>query len=337
MRVPKIKSPTRLDVARRAHTSAATVSYVVNNGPKFVSEATRDRVLRAIEELGYRPDPVALSLRGGATNAVGMLVPNLAGPFFADLIAEVEAQAKTRGKIVLFGSTQFDPESERELLQSFRDWRLDAVLIIGPTEQIDADNVEHGAVNVLRIGLGERRAIPIGIRQSTATRAAARHLIEHGRRRIAAIFGPANHGVFNARYRGWRAETHYSAERTRELVRRADYSFRGGFDATIDLFSQDQPPDALFVSNDTQAIGALSALDRLGLSVPKDVAITSIDGTRLSPYLVPSLTSVRQPTDLIATAALDVIDANSAEAPNSIRVPFDLEIHRSCGCEETQP
>ena len=324
------RNPTRADVARRAGTSPATVSYVVNNGPKFVSEETRQRVLRAIEELGYRPDPVALSFRGSDSNAIGMLVPNFNGPFFSDLVAEVERQASKRGKAVLVGSTAYHPSAEQQMLQTFWHRRVDAVLVIGPTLQVGTSSVAHGAVNVLRFGSDQ--VVPVGIAQRAAARAAVRHLLEHGRQRSAAVLGPVEHGVFSVRYWGWRDETAYPPQQTQHLVRRAEYSFQGGFDATMELFSQPELPDGLFVSNDTQAIGALSALHRVGLSVPGDVAVVSIDATELSPFLIPPLTSVRQPTDLIAEAALDIVDSPPESVPKFVRVPFTLELRESCGC-----
>lgn len=326
------RSVTRRDVAELAGTSPATVSYVVNHGPKYVSPETRDRVLAAIRELGYRPDPVARSFRSSDTQAIGMLVPNFIGPFFADLVAEVERQATERDKVVMFASTGFDPTVERRMLQNFADRRVGAVLVIGPTAQLEAANIEHGALNVFRPG-GAGVCIPVGVRQRAATRAGVEHLIEHGRSRLAAIFGPSAHTVFQVRYRGWRDATGYSREQNRTLVRRTEYSFRGGYEAARDLFSQPDPPDGLFVSNDTQAIGALHALYSMGLQVPRDVAVVSIDGTELGPYLIPALTSVNQPTDLIASAALDLVDANPDEVPTSVRVPFELKIGQSCGCK----
>ena len=288
------RNPTRADVAERAETSLATVSYVVNNGPKFVSEKTRQRVLQAIAELGYRPDPVALSFRGLDSSAVGMLVPNFGGPFFADLVSEVERQAAQRGKVVLFGSTGYDPAAEQAMLQTFRDRRVGAALVIGPTPSIGPASVEHGALNVIRFG-SSQEVVPVGISQRAATRAAAEHLLGHGAERMAAIFGPTAHEVFNVRYRGWRDATGYSPEQNKQLVRRAVYSFQGGYDTTIELFCQPKVPDALYVSNDTQAIGALSALHRLGMAVPGDVPVASIDSTELS--FVQTVDAIKQLID----------------------------------------
>ena len=323
--------PTRADVAGLAGTSLATVSYVVNDGPRFVSAETKARVQRAIEQLGYRPDPVARSFRGMDSDAIGMMVPNFRGPFFADLVAEVERQAGERGKIVLFGSTAFDPTTERKLVESFTDRRVQAILAIGTTNQIQPRDAFNGAVNIFRPGQ-EKDIWTVEIAQRAATRDAAEHLLGHGRKRLAAIFGPTSHGVFKVRYRGWRDATGYRKEETKQRVRRTEYSFQGGYDATIDLFTQKNRPDGLLATNDTQAIGALSALHTLGLSVPEDVAVVSIDSTALSPFLVPALTSVRQPTDLIVKAALDIVGAENESAPRSVRVPHTLELRESCGC-----
>lgn len=325
-------NPTRADVAELAKTSLATVSYVVNDGPKFVAEKTRRRVLEAIDALGYRPNPIALSLRGANSNTIGMMVPNFNGPFFSDLIAEVEKQATERGKVVIVGSTGYSPDTERDLIRTFNDHRVEAVLSIGPTKELQPNVRFNGAINVFKLEDKELTISTIEIAQRAATREAALHLIEHGHTRIAAIFGPTAHGVFKTRYRGWRDALAYSAEQSRVLVRRADYSFQGGHDATVELFSGDMKPDALLVSNDTQAVGALSALNQLGLGIPQDVAVVSIDSTKLSPYLSPPLTSVRQPADLLAQTALDLIESTDAEPGSQHVVPHKLVIRESCGC-----
>lgn len=321
-------------MARLANTSPATVSYVLNDGPKHVSDETTQRVLKAIATLGYRPDPVARSFRGFDSQALGMLVPNFSSPFFSELIAEVERQAAARGKVMLFASTGLDPATEERMLQTFRDRRVDAVFVIAPTTDLRVPGIEHGALNVLRFGR-TTTVTAVGIAQETATRAAVQHLVEHGRSDIAAIFGP-NYGVFNVRYRGWRDAMKYTGEQTKRRVRRADYSLKGGFDSAKDLFAEGPIPDAVFTSTDAQAIGAIKALHKLGLRVPEDVAVVAIDATELSSFLVPSLTAIRQPTDLLAQEALNIVDIPPCDSPKRVRVPFTLDLHESCGCVTVQ-
>lgn len=340
MSTSEYRIPTRADVARLAGTSLATVSYVVNDGPKHVAEKTRRRVVDAIEALGYRPNSIALALRNSSTNSIGMMVPNFRGPYFADLMAEIEQEVAERGKIVIFGSTGFSPKTERELLRTFSEHRVDAVLSIGPTIELQPQERFNGALNVIQSLDGDQEPITIEIAQRAATREAALHLVDHGRQRVAAIFGPTAHGVFNVRYRGWRDAMRYSQEQTKELVRRADYSFQGGFDAVMDLFKHATTrPDALLVTNDTQATGALSALNQLGVRIPEEVAVVSIDSTELSPFLSPPLTSISQPANLLAKAALDIVDGIkpklstvNADSPRNFVLPHELIVRQSCGC-----
>lgn len=332
MSTSKNATPTRADVAKLARTSLATVSYVVNDGPKFVAEKTRKRVLDTIETLGYRPDPIALSLRGASSNSIGMMVPNFRGPFFADLVAEVEQRAAAQGKVVIFGSTRYIHSTEQELIRTFADHRVEAVLSIGPTKELQPADRFNGAINIFRISDDDRAMSTVEIAQRAATREAAQHLLGHGRKRIAAIFGPTAHGVFKVRYRGWRDAMSYTTEQSKELVRRADYSYRGGHDAALELFSQKHRPDGLLVSNDTQAIGALSALNTMGLRIPEDVAVISIDSTEISPFLSPPLSSVAQPADLLAEGALELINTPDADPGTHITVPHRLNTRESCGC-----
>lgn len=323
-------APTRADVARLAHTSLSTVSYVINGGPRQVLPDTRDRVLKAIDELGYRPNMIARSLRLSSTNAIGVVVPLSVNPFFGELISAIETQARTLGKVVLFGTTGHDSELERELIQSFHDRRVDAILGIGLSPGLRRQPALQGWLAVLT-GPGDEVRYATGIDQRAAARAATQHLVDHGFAEVGCITGPADFPVFDTRTKGWRdAVAHLSEDRASELVSPGEFSLSGGYAATHALFARPNPPRALYVSADMQAIGALKALHELGLRVPEDVAIVSIDGTNLCEYITPSLSSIRQPVDVLAQRALAAVDHEPTQAREEL--PFEFIPRESCGC-----
>jgi LacI family transcriptional regulator len=328
------KTVTRADVARAAGTSATTVSYVINDGPKAVAPGTRQRVLDAIDELGYRPNLIARSLRAAHTETIGMLVPQIQNPFFAGLVAAIEEEAIARKKMVLFGTTGYRGEAEEHYLSSFDDRMVDAILVIGPTKELrSATSQRQGALLVLD-RTGRRNVVSIGINHQESAAAATTHLIEHGYGSIACITGPSTRLVSATRVRGWRdAIRKHGLVEDPDLLRRTSHSLEGGYEATLDLFGSPGRPRAAFVSSDIQTIGALRALADLGLSVPDDVALFSFDGTQIGNYLLPRVSSVQQPIDAIARAAMEVIQEQPRRS-RTIQVPFELVLRASCGCDD---
>lgn len=328
---------TRADVARAANTSTATVSYVINDGPKAVAPDTRARVLRAIDDLGYRPNLIARSLRSAHTQTIGMIVPQIENPFFAGLVAAIEEEAAAHGKMVLFGTTGYNVDTERSLLDGFADRRVDAIFAIGPSQELRSyTRRRHGALVVIdRTSRGI--VVSVGINQRQAARTATEHLIEHGYETIACIAGrlyPSKtiQSVTSSRVRGWReALRKHGLPDDAALLRRADFAIGAGYEAAMDLFGGPGRPRAVFVSSDVQTIGVLNALHDLGLHVPDDVALFSFDGTRLSQYLVPPVSAIRQPIQTMAATAMDVLERGN-ETATDITVPFEVLLRESCGC-----
>lgn len=334
MRSPaKPRAVTRADVARAAQTSATTVSYVINDGPKVVAPATRERVLRAIDDLGYRPNLIARSLRADHTETIGMIVPQIENPFFAGLVAAIEEAAAGQGKMVLFGTTGYSGETERHYLANFDDRRVDAILAVEPTQNLrDSTNQGQAALLIL-----DRRAresvVSIGINHRAAAKTATEHLLAHGYPTVGCIAGPATDtAVAASRVRGWReALREHGVVAGPELVQRAEYSMRGGRQAALALCRDPARPRAVFVSSDVQAVGAISALADLGLSVPGDVALFSFDGTGVSEFLVPRVSTIQQPIRAMARMAMEVLQDRGRRS-RRIVVPFETVLRESCGC-----
>ncbi len=330
---------TRNDVAKAAGTSVAVVSYVMNNGPRPVAEATRLRVLEAIKQTGYRPNAVARALASGSTKTFGLVVPNIANPFVASLAHVLLQEAMNHGHVMLLGDAGDDRKRELEIVQGLLNRQVDGLFyysvdrhpcieVIQATQTpfVMLDRVEpQPGVSILRVD--ERAAA----QQVTA------HLLSHGYQQVGMISGPLEMLNAQDRIQGWRdalAEKGLVADEA--LIFPANYTRQGGFDAALRMIASGRVPRALFVSNEGQAIGCIRALSQHGLRVPHDVALVCFNGTDQSAFHVPALTTVRQPLRDMARSAIAMLknwdgDAQLAEFPHH------LEIGESCGCQLSLP
>lgn len=337
----------RSDVARLAGTSPSVVSYVLNDGPRRVAPETRARVLAAIEELGYRPDPIARSLALRRTQTLGLVVPDLADPVFGRLARAVEDAALDRGYRLLVGSALDDPGRQAAYIRDFVDRRVDGLVIVPGAAEDAAEVPTEVAVPWVALGRQSDTGVAVRVDDREVGRQAARHLVEHGRRVIACLAGPAESRSVRERVKGWRevrAETGMDAR-----VHYVAAGPRSAYDRARRLLTERTDVDALFVASDQQAIGALRAIADVGLRCPDDVAVVAADGLPEVEYVAPSLTTVAQPfTDLGRTAVerllarLDPAPATPSAAGSQpsvlpasaedVVLPATLLVRESCGC-----
>jgi LacI family transcriptional regulator len=320
---------TRDDVARRAGVSVAVVSYVVNNGPRPVAAQTRRRVLKAIEELGYRPDSVARQLRTGRSNAIGVVLPDLSLPHFGEMTQVLSELAAERGQQLIIGSTGWDSSAERRQLEFLAGRRVDGILLMSVNPLGDFEWL---------VGLGAS-VVVIDRPEATVKSAAAAtgHLLEHGRERIGFVGGPGDLVVNERRREGWAtALATHGLDLVDELVLPAPASQAGGYETAQLLLRRPEPPTGVYIDFDTQAVGFLRATADLGVSVPGDIALVTGEGTSTAAYSVPSLTSVEVPRREIAREALDALAEE--RGPGLRRVSnsdFRLVTRESCGCHHS--
>jgi len=333
-----VKRPTRKDVARIAGTSTAVVSYVINDGPRPVAPATRQRVLDAIEQVGYMPDSIARALSSGESGAFGLIVPDISNPFFGELAQALEEAAAAQGKLLLLGNSAESKQRESELIASLTARRIDGLFFVGvdgtpmlapayaagiPVILLDRMGLVNGASSVLIDNRGAARAI-------TA------HLISHGVKKIGIITGPAGLAPSEERLAGWQeAMTTAGLPITDSWMIEAPFSRRGGYEATLQMLAHAERPQALFASNEQQAVGALAAAAQLSLSVPNELALVSFDGTEAGVYTVPALTGIVQPLADIARAAVSAVNLpvynDGTRGVLHQMCDFELRIGGSCG------
>ncbi|KPL83436.1 LacI family transcriptional regulator [Thermanaerothrix daxensis] len=302
--------PTIREVAARAGVSPTTVSHVINN-TRFVSPEARERVLQAMEELGYRPNVLARSLRRGETRTLGLILPDSANPFFAEIARAIEDAAFHEGYNVILGNSENELEKERLYVDVLITKQVDGLIFVaaGDRSQSLEDLVGRGVPVVVV----DRQLIALEVDTVLADNLqggllATRHLIRLGHRRLGCITGPSHLTPSAQRVIGYRqALVEAGLPVDEDLIVRGDFSPRSGYLATRRLFTLAHPPTAIFACNDMMAIGALRALAELGRRVPEEVAVVGFDDIELASYTTPPLTTVRQDKVALGRAAVQLL------------------------------
>lgn len=327
---------TRDDVARLARTSTAVVSYVINDGPRQVSDERRQRVLKAMAELDYYPNALAQKLGATQTRTLGMIVPNISNAYFSELALAVEDESVRHGRLLFLGNSSEDTTREGDYLESFIRQRVDGILIIGVAQSVTIERARRAGIVVVVVDrdLAEAEVATVCIDHRVAALEATRHLLEHGHRRIACVTGPGDQTVAAERRLGWEEALRAAGiDPEAQPLARTPFSVAGGRVAFEILADQLGPAgaSAVFVGSDDQARGLIAAAHDAGVRVPESIALVSIDGTREGAQGSPSLTAVRQPYREIARVAIGaLLDPDSVHG--HVYVDSQLIIGRSCGC-----
>jgi LacI family transcriptional regulator len=326
---------TREDVARAAGVSTAVVSYVLNEGSRPIAEATRQKVLRAMAEVGYRPNGIARALASGSTRTLGLIVPELANQFFATLANALEAEASRHGLVLLLGDSAERVERERELVQTFVDRQIDGLIYVGvgAHDAIDIATAAQLPVVVLDRVTDDERVASVSIDNVGGARSATEHLLGHGCRGVGAVLGPGQLPTSQARLEGWRqAMAAGGAVADDRFLRWAPFTKSGGYDAGMSLLRGEERPDGLFVASEDQALGLLCAAATLGVPVPDLLAVISFDGTQASQFSVPPLSTVAPRFDELARRTIALLRTPPGAPASAETSPSDLIVRRSCGC-----
>ena len=308
------KRPTRDDVARLAGVSAATVSYVINNGPRPVSEGTRARVLDAIEELGYRPHAIARSLRTGRTRAVGLLIPTLLSPGFAYLINEVEDCLASHDYALVLASSHEDSDRECRMLDVMVSQSIDGLLYTPSSPRLRDQVVQliDDGVPVVFVD----RHIP-GVPADTvmsdnvkAGRQATEHLIQQGCRHIVCVSFSHEASAAVDRVEGYRQalRRHGLPVDEKLILVIPDPAGEMGMSALLEYSDMFGLPDGIMCNNQTHTIGVVKALRERDVRVPDQVAV--IGGFFVSPWdtlLEPPIPLVNQDMQRMARKAVEFL------------------------------
>jgi LacI family transcriptional regulator len=298
------------EVAARAGVSVTTVSHVLS-GRRPVAEATRVRVMRVIEELGYQPNPLSRVLRTQQTMTVALIVPDLTNPFYPMVLRGLADVMVPAGYHAVVCNTDGSREEELSFLREMTNRRVDG-LVVAAFQLSRKDFLEHGEnVPIVRLGggpfdpdLGDlvRSDDEGGMLQS------ARYLLEQGRDRVAYIGGPAHVGPSDLREAGYRRALAEAGRIVDEdLVIRGEFTRDAGRSAAKELLGRAERPDAIACANDLIAIGALDAARALGLDVPGELAVIGYDDIDAASLVFPALTTVVNPAREVGRACGEVL------------------------------
>lgn len=328
------------DVARRAKVSIATVSHVLS-GSGRVSDATRARVKRAAAELDYRPNLIARSLKSRRTHTIGMVISDIANPFFPEMVRGAEDASLARGYMLATFNTDDRPERERHVFDLLHTRRVDGILAVVAIERAPLPHVEEALHSGTPVVCLDRQPQDLSIDAVKVDNAggvelAVAHLIERGYRDIAYIGGSPKMYIAPDRLRGYTAAMRKAGLPLR--VVHGDFRRDSGYHAAIELLAASPRPDSLFVANLMMTIGALEAIRSLGLSVPENLGMAAFDSIDLLRGFRPQLTSVVQPSYEIgyqgANLLLDRVEGVRKGAPVVVNLPCELRIgesSRPCG------
>ncbi len=343
--MPKILSrdggmTTIRDVAREAKVSIATISRVFN-GSARVSDETSARVREAAARLGYWPNGAARSLITRRTHALGVLLPDLYGEFFSEVIRGVDLASRGAGYHLMVSSSHADTDELMSALQSMRG-RIDGLAVMAPDAQTPAalrDVATHMPVVLLNPAVPVRRSHTLSIANFEGASSLVRHLLGLGHTRIAFVRGPERNIDAEQRLLGWRSALREAGiEPGTDLEAQGDFTESSGFEAARDLLARTPRPTAIFAANDYMAVGVIGALREAGLRVPEDIAVAGFDDIAIARYLDPPLTTVRVESFRLGQRGMELLlealkpGASDGTMRHEV-LPTTVVVRRSCGAD----
>lgn len=301
------------EVARLAGVSKATVSRVLNNKPEGVGPQTRVKVQKILDDLNYSPANGYSKEKKMFSKSIGLVVPDISNPFFAELAKEVEKRARSAGYSVLFVNTDFSENNESKAMSHMLAKKVDGIILISArTKLLDVHKLpERYGVPCLLLDRKVPEMACVGAVLSDNEFAGFRScelLINNGSSRIAFISGPKGISTSEERLEGYKtALKQYNIPFDKDLCKTGNYTVESGYNAVIELERANISYSAILASNDMMALGALKALGELARSVPDEVEVIGFDNILFSQYLDPPLTTVQQPTIEMGRCAVDMI------------------------------
>ena len=290
-------SITRNDVAKLAGVSTATVSYVINNGPRPVSEETRQKVLRAIEQLNYRPNVIARSLKTKKTYTAGIIITDILNYTLASVERSIEELLVQQNYSLTICNSDESVEQERMWLEMLYDRRMDGLILLptGGNRSLLFSLVEETEQRLVLIDrhIEGLKVDTVQFDNEAGAYEGVRHLIELGHRRIGLLNLPSSLTPGQGRLRGYERALHDGGLPFRpQLIREGSFKAQEGTRLVRELLDQEPPPTALFVSSNRLAQAALQEVKLRGLHMPEDIALCVFDDVPYFSFFTPSITAV---------------------------------------------
>jgi LacI family transcriptional regulator len=332
------REPTMSDVARLAGVGTMTVSRVLSGAVRVSAETTR-RVQTAIEQLKYRPNALARAFRGQRSHSVGLIIPYLYDPFFANCAHAVTTVAKEHGYTVIITTSDEDPDTEYAEAEQMLQRQVDGLVIIpSSSRHTRLTKAMFGKTPVVAFD----RPIPdpavdvVLVQNTSGARRMVEHLIEHGHQRIAFMGLSRTLFTINARFLGYRRalqdaglkeDSFFGCDSEEDTMQALSEKLKGA-----------NAPTAILTSNTLATRFVLSSVAHLGVKIPNDLALAGFDDFDMAEFTSPPLTVVRQPAlemGRVATGLLfdRIARGESPHTGNRIVLPVEIVLRRSCGCK----
>lgn len=346
-----MKRPTQVDVARIAGVSRATVSFVINDATDSrvpISEETRQRVLKAVEELGYIPDARAQALRSGGTKTIGLIIPDIHNPHFWQNAEGIEQEARKAGYHILFSSMELNMKYGVDIFKDLAGRRIDGLILMGAfIDQSDEAKATLAQLLKRRLPIVEITDKPnqnhdidcVYSDYRPATEAVMAHLIELQHKRIGVLYGAEPPELALDRFEPYKASLQSAGlPFDPELVAYCGSMLEDGYQAALRLLKHSPRPTAILAINDLMAIGVLRAAGDMGLSIPRDLSLVSFDDIPVAQYLVPRLTTTSKDAVRLGCEAVRLV-LERIQTPNQprqkVHIPARLIIRESTGLAPT--
>jgi LacI family transcriptional regulator len=329
--------PNIQDVAKLADVSIATVSRVINN-QGGVRRVTEERILKAIEELGYIRSAAARTMKRKETNTIGVIVPDIKNPFFPLVMAGIEQKAREKEYFTILSSTNESPKVEEEIVKNFIERGVDGVIITTANENGDhLKLLQEQGIPVVAVdrSIKKFKVDTVLVDNKKGSYQAVQHLILQGHEKIAIICGPQSTTPGLERFLGYKkALEDYNIELDERYVMHGDFGEQSGIESTKKLFELDDQPTAIFSSNNLMTIGCMKALDELNWKLGSEVSFIGFDEVDIATFLNPKLSVVARPMNAIGEIAFQLlherISFKGALPKREYLLSPELKIRESC-------
>lgn len=325
-----------IDVAKLAGVSVATVSRVLV-GNAQVSLETKQKVLKAMEELNYKPNKLARNLRKLESKTIVVVIPDISNPFFTGVIRGIQHVAMQHEYFVLLGDTKNDVKAEQDFIEQIKERAADGVILITartPQQKIMEMAQEVPLVMACEYIAGANLSM-VTIDNVASSARVIDHLTRLGHQRIGFISGPLDIILSRDRLNGYmQGLVQHGLEPDPSLIVEGDFTISSGYHLAMQLLNLSQPPTAIFASNDEMAIGAIKALKEIGIQIPQEMAVVGFDDISMATVIEPALTTVAQPKFEIGKRAMEMLlqtIQHPAMNKEHVVLPDQLVIRESCG------
>lgn len=317
------------DIASEAGVSTATVSHVINK-TRFVSEAVQARVLKAIKHHDYYPNAHARSLASGNSRILGLVISDIANPFFPELVKSIETAAFEHGYDVVLSNTNYDAERTSHYVRRFIERKVSGVALM--TSEMDKsliDELARREVSVVFLDSGAAGLHMSNLRVGYAEgiKQAILHLVELGHRNVAFISGLPHLHSAKRRLEAFRQTMQAVLPDASEQIYQGDFRIEGGKLAALEILAARKIPTAVIAANDLTAFGAISEFHRAGLNVPRDISVVGFDDIAFSSLMEPALTTVNLPLGELGKLAVKaLLSTISSPTQHGIELPIPTQL-----------